>query len=29
MVSNVEKQTNLLIHGKYTENSILEAEKII
>ena len=29
MVSNVEKQTNLLIHGKYTESSILEAEKII
>ena len=29
MVSNVEKQTNLLIYGKYTENSILEAEKII
>lgn len=29
MVDNVEKQTDLLIHGKYTEASILEAEKII
>lgn len=29
MIDNVEKQTDLLIHGKYTEASILEAEKII
>ena len=29
MVDNVEKQTDLLTHGKYTEASILEAEKII
>lgn len=29
MVNNVEKQTDLLIHGKYTKTSILEAEKII
>ncbi len=29
MVDNVEKQTDLLTHGKYTEASILEAAKII